>query len=287
MKTFYKVMACLGAALLLMGAVLSGVSLAKGGREYLRYGLDLADYWRLDRLQDFAQGADSSSTSADTLTPTPTPASTPTPTDSPSDSQAKYGVSEIDFELGAGEFVLVQGTDFSITTASGSMRGITAKMEDGCWKIQCAGSSLRGLGRVTITVPTDFVAEKANIEIGAGSLYITGLSANEFDLSVGAGRAELSDCTLADAKLECAMGELIYNGVLTGRGSVDCGMGNVEIYLKNQDSFGWSVDCGIGSVEVMGYRYSGLGAEATQDPGAAVYYEIDCGMGNVTIQRRG
>ena len=200
-------------------------------------------------------------------------------------SQKEYAVRRLDMELGAGDFEIRVGDDFTVSTSSGSLRGITTSMDGDTWRVESTSSAWRGQGVVTITVPKDFTAQKLDIELGAGQLTVDGLTAENADIEVGAGRAEFANCKLNNASLDCAMGELVYRGALTGIGEISCGMGNTELHLSGEDDFGYSVECGVGTVDVFGYRYSGLGAEAVQNAGASVFYAIDCGMGNVSLMR--
>lgn len=295
MKTFYKIMTGLAASLLALGVILGGVSVANGAlTDTGLNGFSFRDVLHADRVWEQVQGTEDTvkvdRIEPEIIYPDPITPEVENPASVPVDSQnesavTQYAVKRLDMELGAGEFEIVPGEEFTVTTASGSLNGIKIFTEGETWHIQANGTALRRMGKVTIVLPADFTAQEVDIELGAGSLYADGLRASRADIEVGAGRAEFYDCNLGDADLECAMGEIVYTGGLTGRGNISCGMGNVEIKLANADSFGYSVDCGVGNVDVLGYSYSGLGAQAMQNANAAVFYAIDCGMGNVSIRQ--
>ena len=251
MRNFYKVMAGLCAGLLVLGVLFSVLAVYTGANKYVAADgtievgdhLRLPAYW-LNREQssepetEAPQPPQSNSAGVVVIEPeTPKNDAVSAP-DTVSGATAyqpgSYEVRSVEAELGAGEFILQRGSEFSVTSERGDVGKIKSYVEDGVWKLEGPDHLVnfsKTLGRVTITVPKDFYADSLEIELGAGKMTVKELSAKYANISVGAGQIEMKDCYLDSADLECAMGELLFDGTLAGRGSIDCGMGNVEFRI--------------------------------------------------------
>lgn len=100
-------------------------------------------------------------------------------------------------------------------------------------------------GVIRVYFPEDVVLTKMDLSIGAGSLYGDGIMAREID--------------------------------------VDCGMGEVKLnLLSSKEEYNYSIDCGMGKVEIGGDVFDGIAQREIYN-GQPQDVEIECGMGNVTM----
>ncbi|MCI6640931.1 MAG: DUF4097 domain-containing protein [Pygmaiobacter massiliensis] len=291
MKSFYKVVAFLGVALICLGGVMGITGSFAGGAQYLKTHDNLLHI----SLPDWSMGRASSSQTVSVSVPQQ-PAgqqadSQPAQSqqaDQSSAQPAQYDIYEIELELGAGNFYLQQGDGFDISCSSGNLSGISSKQEKGVWKIEVlhhANGWNHTSGDIVITVPADFVAQKLEVELGAGSLRADGITAREASLEVAAGQMNLTNCDFGNADFECGMGEMTYSGKLWGIGSAECGMGKLELGIEGQnwDDFGYKAECAVGNITVLDQVYTGLATELTVNPQASVFYELECGAGTLTV----
>ena len=109
------------------------------------------------------------------------------------DKEFTGDVKSLEFELGAGDIKVVKGDKFSLS-ATNVLSGMfdNARIdEEGTLRIEDdAKYTLFNIveyeGKVTITIPEDFEAEKIYIQTGAGNIDITDLVASE-DISFNFG----------------------------------------------------------------------------------------------------
>lgn len=220
-------------------------------------------------------------------------------------------VKSLDISNATGEFKIVIGEDFKIE-AEHVNSNFNAQVEsDGTLIIS---DHKRGDGfpfsffdgidspdsKVILYLPSDFIAEKADIESGAGNVEIEGLKANELQISAGAGNLNgrditaekvdiegglgnvtLEDINFSDTVLESGMGNLHVSGTLLDRTDISCGVGEVELNISGSPSdYGFTVDTGIGKVNLNGEKISGDYEHNTDAPNVI---DIDGGIGNVDI----
>ena len=80
------------------------------------------------------------------------------------------------------------------------------------------------------------------------------------------------------------MGKLtIDGGSPDGKNEVSCGMGVAEVAVSPAGGLRLRAGGGMGSVTIDDYSHSGMGVELEVNRSAATFYDIECGMGEVTI----
>lgn len=220
-------------------------------------------------------------------------------------------VDSLDIDNATGEFKIETGDGFKVE-AQNVDKNFKAEVEsNGTLRISDEGEGFQFLwfhigdfgspnSKITLYVPTDFIAEKADIEAGAGNITIDGLKAEELEVSAGAGNLNGNDITakkadieggvgninlnrvyLTDATLDSGVGNLNITGSLLGRTDISCGVGEVDLSLWGiTTDYGFKVDTGVGNVRLNGEKISG---EYNSNTGAENVISIDGGVGNVTI----
>ncbi len=223
-------------------------------------------------------------------------------------TRAFENVTSLDIDNSIGEFKIMTGEGF-LVEAENVTGDFKAEVDsDGTLEISDYGDSFHipflnfrsYKAKVILYLPEGFVAEKADIEAGAGNLTIEGLQADQLQISAGignlngrditaqsvdidggVGNVNLEDVYFTDAVLECGMGNLEVNGTLLGKTDIDCGVGGVNLNLNGSPSeYGFVIDSGIGGIHLNGEKISGEYRHNTQAPNVI---EVDGGIGSVNI----
>ena len=139
--------------------------------------------------------------------------------------------------------------------------------------------------KLTIVLPSDFVAQRANISIGSGSLQAGELQAEDLILDVGVGSCKANDISAERATLRVGIGHMEIHRFFAKQTRLDVGLGHAEITLTQKlDNFSYEVDVGLGSVRVGSSHYSGTATESNENPGAPYNLDIRCGLGRVEVK---
>ncbi len=153
---------------------------------------------------------------------------------------------------------------------------------------------------VRIFVPEGTNLTKLSIDAGAGSLDIRGLTAEEADLDLGAGRTEIVDLTvterakidggagylaireshLKNLDLDMGVGKVELETELLGHSEIDAGVGKLELRLLDTPlDYRFEISKGLGAVSVNG---SSLGDGAAYGEGENLV-KISGGVGAIEI----
>lgn len=201
-------------------------------------------------------------------------------TGTPEQSQT---IHSLEVELGAARVRVLTGKAFSLEVSDGATH--TQQVDNGVWRIEGKGKPLTKETLFTITVPAGLTLQQVSLEMGAGQLEAEGLVCQQADLEVGAGTMDFVNCTVqGPCEMEVGMGMLQFDGTLNQGASINCSMGSVKCLLSRPQSYGFTVDCGVGNVCIDQWEYSGVGTEVRQNTQETVLYQIDCGMGQVSVQ---
>ena len=217
-------------------------------------------------------------------------------------------IKNLDIELAAGTFEIVEGDDDKIIIRSAkkikaSQSGDTLKIDTGkTVKIHFFGISDEG-NHVEITLPKDkefhtidlsigagtmnvdtLVGEDLELEIGAGEIIVDELACEKARISVGAGKAVVDNGAAEKLDLDVGMGEIWYAGSLAGDLDADCGMGNMDVRLDSkEEDYNYKIDVGMGNITVGNASYGGMAQSKEIDNDADADMDLDCGMGNIKI----
>lgn len=209
----------------------------------------------------------------------------------PSRNDGMHSISELIVGAGACAAVIRTGSDFSLETEGYQEGDIISEVSGGIWTVRdIADKNILRIGRNTfskrkmiITIPQGYHFDKVKLNIGAGTLTGTGITAGESTLSVGAGQVTMKDFISYASKITCGMGEIVVRGELYGKCSVDCGMGSVRLYIKEPEHYGYRTSVGMGEVRIGDNRLSGIGGSQTMNAGDSNFYKVSCSMGMVSV----
>lgn len=155
--------------------------------------------------------------------------------------------------------------------------------------------------KVILTVPQDKIFDYVDISAGAGSVTIDELSSNMLDIEVGAGelKAQRLDAAqkaeidggagsvtikggrLNNADIDMDVGELNLTSELSGKSSIDYGIGETNIELLGSDNdYKIELDKGIGEAFLDGKKMSDDSVYGAGEN----FIEIDGGIGELNIK---
>ncbi|MGB8455116.1 MAG: DUF4097 family beta strand repeat-containing protein [Anaerocolumna sp.] len=223
-------------------------------------------------------------------------------------------VKSLSVENGIGTLTIKTGTTNNVVvkaekvnddfTAQQSFSGeLKIKSKFNFWNFIRGKNGIGDKSKITIYIPDDFVADKVELDAGAGNIDIEALSAEKFDIKAGAGNIDgsriiadqvkldggvgeitLEDVKFTDADIDSGVGNVKIQGVLYGKNKIDCGVGEINLELmQSTDDFNLKVDKGLGSVYIDGEKFSDL----NWDNGAADNsLDINGGVGDIDISFR-
>ena len=217
------------------------------------------------------------------------------------------GIEEVDIELKAGVFRIVEGDTNEIIVRSGDEVAVFAD-NDSIFIETEDKNIIFGVGNngqnVEITLPKGHKFHTMEIEVAAGELDVASLSAEEITLEAGAGTIEVDNllCEKAvisvgtgeaivkngaakDVDLDVGIGDIEFNGSIIGDLDADCGMGNMDITLTGTESdYDYQIDCGMGDVSIGNTSFGGMASSKEIDNDADAEFDLDCGMGSINIK---
>ena len=145
------------------------------------------------------------------------------------------------------------------------------------------------IGAAEVSFETELAASEIDITVGAGNAVgreneALTLKADYATLEIGAGSMNLSGIEAAELNAECGAGELNLQNVTAENADVDCGIGQISMEMTGQrEDYNYEVNCGIGQVVIGNDSYSGLGQSKQIQNNGSKFMEIDCGIGEIDI----
>ena len=217
-------------------------------------------------------------------------------------------IRELDLEVGACSFTTEPSPDNNFYLEAQYAGKLQSYVEDGTLYIRSTATvkkwnELNGC-RIVLYVPENAYFDEAEIEVGAGRLEFDSLRAKEISLSVGAGQISLDDlqtdslevsvglgqielkkAVMGTLDAEVGVGEFVAAGILNGDADVECSMGNVTLTLEGSlRDYNYELSKAMGNVTLGNSSSSGFSSGKYVDNGANKTIDVDCAMGNVTVQ---
>lgn len=204
-------------------------------------------------------------------------------------------VESLKLEIKAGDVRVEESdSDFVVVTGKGVSSGFQCTMEGKTLKIEDKNKNRLSLGslgagenesKITVEVPKGMEFKNMDLDVSMGNLEVVGFQTKTMGVTCGTGSATLEGDVMGESDFECGMGELIYQGGLGGNVSFECGMGSITANLTNsQEDFDYELTCGMGEVQVGDLSIGGIAGEQKISNKAGKLMEVDCGMGDVTVE---
>jgi len=127
-------------------------------------------------------------------------------------------------------------------------------------------------------------ADALRIDSGAGSIKGDGLTARKTVLKTGAGSLEFTGCIFDDTGIETGAGRVVFEGESGSRMEVSTGAGSVELAVEGaENDYRIDFNRGIGSVRIGSASYNGVGNGTAGNPSADKRIKLSTGVGSVRI----
>ena len=204
------------------------------------------------------------------------------------------GIKELNVNVSFSKLVIKSGEKFRVESNN---KSVVVNNSNSILKV-VDGKHLNN-NVITIYIPNDFIFDKVKIDTGVSSVNIGKLSGYDVDLDLGvgnldiesltaidkcdidtgAGRTVINDADVSNLDLDIGAGQFIYNGIMRNRATVDAGVGEVNINLKNKDSYVICVEKGIGNITIDGVS---VGDGSTYGNGNNIV-DISGGIGSIKV----
>lgn len=203
------------------------------------------------------------------------------------------GIHSIDAQVSMCSLQVLESEDehVRIETAGISSRlRLKYYVEDGELKIRTRKkwSSMAGVnhaGTIYIYIPAQHTLRETNFEMGAGEMYIQNIKAESLDIQVGAGEAVIDSFQAEEADMECGAGSIMAAGEAGRELNIDCGIGEIDMTARGRkEDYSYELKCGIGNIDLGDESFSGLGRKKEIYNSTGREMNIDCGIGDVTVQ---
>lgn len=198
-------------------------------------------------------------------------------------------VRELDLEAGACSFSIEESEDEDFHVKVQGAGKYQGYVSDGTLHIRviCQTSLENGSGKckVCLSVPEGFFLEQATLSLGAGEIIANaGLQAEQVNIELGAGHIDLSDLTANELEAEVGMGALSLRGDILESADLECAMGSIEMKLDGAASdFNYQVALAMGDVQVGERSFSGMAGEWDIDNNSSRDIIAECGMGSISV----
>ncbi len=233
-------------------------------------------------------------------------------------------INSLDFDITYGEVRIEQGNEFSISAHNIIEDQFSSYVKDGVWYIREDESNyfdlfgIRVPARhninigwndhftpyITITIPENFTAQNISLRVEAGSVNVDRIKAEESDFNLNAGELQINELSISgksqyrvragemmlkkmDAKditVDCGIGSVKIDGIITGDSNIKCGLGQVYLDLAaKENDYSYDINCGIGEVKINGEEYNNISNKIIKNGDTDNNLSLDCGVGEITV----
>lgn len=217
-------------------------------------------------------------------------------------------ITSLEIEAGGCYFLIKESGDENFYVEAEKVGKFQAYVQSGTLRVNTTTSEKKwnelSRSRVTLYIPAgcsfdsaevslgagvlDFPglrATEASLKVGAGRITSSGMEVSKLEISVGAGQIELKDMNVSELEAAVSVGEMVAKGTIGQSLTAECSMGNVELLLAGaQEDYNFNLSGAMGNVSLGGESYGGIASERRIDNGSDRQIEVECSMGNVSIQ---
>lgn len=139
-------------------------------------------------------------------------------------------------------------------------------------------------GTVYLYVP-EMVFDEVEIELGAGRIQADGIEARNLSITMGTGEVFINSFDADEVIFECGTGTINAHGNVKSEIEADCGAGSVNLALVGtKDDYHYEINCGIGKITIGDESYSGMMEKEYHSKNARKEMNLDCGIGTVNVE---
>lgn len=197
------------------------------------------------------------------------------------------GVSKLDLSIRTGELYLKEydGNEIKVEVSGKHREKVRVGQEGDTLVLECIG---RVQDReITVSYPKKMEFEDASVDVAAGTVNLDDdFYAKKLEVSVAAGEF-LNDgaVTAEKADITVGTGNVDLENLNVQDLEADCGIGNIDLDINGKESdYDYEISCSAGAIDIGDSSYSGIGYEKKiSNPGASGKMNLDCGVGNITV----
>lgn len=198
-------------------------------------------------------------------------------------------VHQIQIELKHGSLELEEGDvqDEIIVELEKNDGGFRTELENGVLTLKDERKRARRDYQIRLKIPKGMKLEKLEIENRAGVVESDGsiLRADSIHLEVDAGELILEDIQAKEFYLKVGAGNAEIDDLDAENTEVSCGVGNIDLQMCGREAdYNYQIKCGVGSIYVNKDSYTALGKDQRIDNKASKAVNLDCGVGNITLE---
>lgn len=218
-------------------------------------------------------------------------------------------VSSLDVELDVG-MLQIAGTDtdeIRVETEN-TDNHLKCWMEGRTLKLELDGENLFFRDtepNIYIYVPMDMGFDQVQLELGMGSMDISGVKAGQISAQVDMGQLYIYE-TLAEnysafevdageisvtghqtkqLELSCDAGTINFDGIASGNVTIECDLGAIlATFNQPETDFNYIMECDLGQIQIGDYEFSGMqGTKKIENTMAHSRFEASCDGGSVDV----
>jgi len=205
-------------------------------------------------------------------------------------------IKSIFLDFSFANIVVIEGESFSVESRGITNSNLICKVkEDGTLIIKndnlleqfdfTKHDRRKFIPRILVTIPKDFYFESWRVNLNAGSFLANEInsSCKSGAIRVNAGQIRINSLKGGKIDFACAAGSINFSGNLEGRSNVDCGMGSINLNIKDSiNNYSCDARVGLGSVKLNEELLSTLG-HSYADKICDNHISVNCGMGSVNL----
>lgn len=200
------------------------------------------------------------------------------------DSLRGAEIYNLDVEIGGGTLIICEGDGLELKKEGGPE--CQYYIENGTFYLKQKTSIGGGKTDLTLTLPEGIMfnevdiqmgagevvtmdtitAKEVEIEIDAGEITIEEVNTDSFSAKVAAGSVDVQRLAAKECDVEVSTGSIaLMDSLVTGNLDAEVSMGEIDVFLRDSyENHDYNIDCGMGNITISpenggGYEYAGLG----------------------------
>lgn len=215
---------------------------------------------------------------------------------------------ELVLDLGGINVVMEEADVSACVVEFEEIQKYQAYEEEGILYIKAINSNVVGKikGKLHIKIPKDKSWEAVTLSAGAGTFELSSITCNDFKVEIGAGTLKINDvncgeleCQLGagsveftdtvvegNAKFDAGAGQTKYTGMIGGDLKAVSAAGEMIITLRDttEEDHNYKLTCAAGSLKAGSMELGGLAGEKKVDNDASTNYDITSTAGSFVLK---
>ncbi len=157
--------------------------------------------------------------------------------------------------------------------------------KEGKWEIEIHAKKHRQdnpTNTIQLVLPPDLI--EFSTEVSMGEMEMKGISANKIDINANMSDVTFEGISANKSHIETNMGNIEGTATLNGKVEIDCSMGDVQLNVANKTEYGYKIENEMGTVTIDERKYEGVLKDVKINTQAPLLFDVDCSMGDVTIE---